>query len=476
MTAHPRPLIALALAAGLVPAIVAAPAMLLAAPGGLDPTFGGGTGRIRIGNGPAFEACESMVVQSNGRSVSVGSSQAGTEPAIALIRRMTDGTPDPGFGTGGMALTRIPGRTIFGHAVALQPDGRIVVAGDFLDGDNFDFLVCRYTTAGVLDPTFGIGGIVVTSLGGDDRADGIAVQPDGRIVVVGGSVAGSNSTFAAVRYLANGTLDPQFGNQGVVLADIDNSLDDANAVAVLDDGSLILAGSTFNPITAVNRMALLKLTATGALDTSFSIDGIQSTTFGGPNDIGRAVVIQQGTPDKIVVAATSGALGGTSTRFAVARYSLEGKLDYSFDGNGRLTVQPLGFDGGATAVAIQYDPNGTPRILVTGPCASGQLTILRRLDNGDPDNTFDGDGVYLAPPTPGGETGSAVQVFGSRIVAAGTRRRASSSHGEFEELRLLLSGSPDPGFNGEGIRTDAVGCSDLGVVAVAVQPDGRIVA
>jgi uncharacterized delta-60 repeat protein len=447
---------------------------LAAAPGGLDPTFAGGAGRTRVGRGPAFEACEALVLTPDGRSVSVGSSQAGSERAIALIRRHVNGAPDPTFGTGGTVLTRVPGRTIFGHAVALQADGKVVVAGEFLGAGGYDFLLLRYTTAGALDATFGTGGIVVTDLGGDDRADGLAVQPDGRIVVAGGSRVGGNSMFAAVRYLANGTPDASFGNQGVVLDDIGDSLDDANAVAVLDDGTLLLAGSTFNPITAVNRLALLKLTASGARDLSFSQDGVQSTTFGGPNDIGRAVVVQQGNPDKLVIAATSGMLGGNSVRFAVARYSLGGQLDYTFDGNGRLTVQPLGLDGGATGLDIQYDPDGTPRILVTGPCAGNRLTVLRRLDNGDADPTFDDDGVYQAPVVAGGEIGCGVRVIGTTIVAAGTRMLATSSHAEFLETRLTPSGVPVPGFDGDGVRVDAIGRSDPGRVALAVQPDGRL--
>lgn len=161
--------------------------------------------------------------------MAVGSAIGATGVDWGLARFRPDGAPDTTFGSGGVVSTDFGGDLDFAAAVALQTDGRIVVAG--VEGDDSgagrDFALARYTAGGGLDATFGSGGRVTTDFGGDmDDAQGVAVQPDGRIVVAGSVITAAGSRdFGVVRYLPDGRLDPSFGGSGAVTTDVAGGID-----------------------------------------------------------------------------------------------------------------------------------------------------------------------------------------------------------------------------------------------------------
>src|SRR5207249_7898066 len=176
---------------------------------------------------------------------------------------------DGGFGASGLVTTPVGPGDDAGAAVAIQPDGRIVVAGVASNGTDGDFAVVRYDAGGSLDPTFGSGGMVTTSFGArDERAYGVAIQPDGRIVVAGSA----GSSIGVARYLANGTLDSSFEGDGRVVTSIGSGTTDvARGVAIAPGGRIVVAGDTLGG--GQHKAFAVRYNADGSLDTSLDGDG-----------------------------------------------------------------------------------------------------------------------------------------------------------------------------------------------------------
>jgi uncharacterized delta-60 repeat protein len=232
-----------------------------------------------------------------------------------VVRFSATGALDTGFGSGGKVTTSIGSSSDYGRSVVVQNDGKIVVAGYFSNGGNYDFALVRYTAVGALDGSFGSGGTVTTAIGSShDYGHGVAVQSDGKIIVAGSSSNGSNYDFALVRYTTVGALDASFGSNGKVTTAIGSSDDGGGSVAVQSDGKIIVAGSSSNG--SNYDFALVRYTAAGALDTSFGSGGKVTTPIGTRTDYGTSMALQR--DGKIVVAGYS--TNGSSNDFALARY------------------------------------------------------------------------------------------------------------------------------------------------------------
>jgi uncharacterized delta-60 repeat protein/uncharacterized repeat protein (TIGR01451 family) len=214
--------------------------------GSLDPTFGSG-GKlwtdIRSG---AWDLARAVAVQPDGRILVFGDSDRGGSSDFALVRYTADGSLDPtfGFGGSGKVWTNVGSASYdWGFGVLVQPDRRIVVAG--FNGD--DFALVRYLADGNLDPSFGSGGKVLTDLGGWwDRAEAVVLQPDGKIVAAGQTISDDYVDFALVRYDPGGRLDASFGSGGTVRTDL-GAEDRGRAVALQPDGKLVVAGESDAP-------------------------------------------------------------------------------------------------------------------------------------------------------------------------------------------------------------------------------------
>ena len=389
--------------------------------GDLDPTFGDGgivTGYV-VGNGDSFNA---VALQKDGKIVIAGNV---TDPIdFVVIRLTTEGNFDPTFGTGGIVTTDFGGDDDIGNAVAIQKDGKIVVAGRTIDGGS-DFAVARYNSDGSLDVSFGTGGKVTTNFGvlTDDIGNAIVIQKDGKIVVAGES----NSNFAVARYNTDGSLDSTFNPIGVlpgtVTTNFDGGSDIGNAVALQKDGKIVVAGRS--EAGGFSDFAVARYNTDGSLDVTFnptgSLPGTVTTNFDGTFDAGNAVALQK--DGKIVVAGRSNADG---TDFAVARYNTDGSLDASFGTGGKVTTDfSAGTDVG-NAVAIQKDG----KIVVAGQAFTGStdFAVARYNTDGSLDSTFNPIGVLPGTVTTnfgGFDTGNAVALQkDGKIVVVGNAESA----------------------------------------------------
>jgi uncharacterized delta-60 repeat protein len=237
--------------------------------GTLDSTFGtGGKVVATMGTGPFDEIWDMAIQPSDGKIVVAG--DLGGETAVA--RYNTDGTLDSSFGTAGVATLAVDqGDQLLG--LALQSDGKIVAAGTSDAGNSDSHVVLlRLTTSGVPDSTFGTGGVVTTDVTGDyEQANDVAIQPDGKIVVAGnvGRAGVNPPQYDAVlaRYNTDGTVDSSFGSGGITISDFGGQSDRAQGVAIDSDGSFIVVGQEgFSQLPLVARYY-----ADGTLDTSSSL-------------------------------------------------------------------------------------------------------------------------------------------------------------------------------------------------------------
>jgi uncharacterized delta-60 repeat protein len=205
-------------------------------PGGaLDPAFG----EEGVVTTPVGDELTSLVRQPDGRIVAAGSSRDG----FVLVRYEVDGSLDPTFGDEGIVRTTFSFGRHGASAVTIQADGRLVATGRTGTAECM-FALARYEPDGSLDPTFGSGGMVTTDLGpACERASEVRVQPDGRIVAAGGGGDAIQTAIAVARYLPNGSLDPSFGDGGIVLEDVSPAEDWAFGLAIQQDGGILAAGT-----------------------------------------------------------------------------------------------------------------------------------------------------------------------------------------------------------------------------------------
>jgi uncharacterized delta-60 repeat protein len=312
--------------------------------GTLDGTFGTG-GKVKT-TFADFDGVRALALQSDGKIVAAGYTLVNFLPNFALARYNSNGTLDATFGVGGKLITQLGGPAqVFG--VAIQSDGKIVAAGFAHINGNFDFALARYNSNGTLDTTFGTGGKKTTAFGVPSIAQGnsVTIQRDGKIVVAGLTVVNNLANFALARYNSNGTLDTTFGSGGKAVTDF-GADDRAFSVALQADGKIVAAGMTGADF------ALARYNANGTLDLTFGSDGKVITDFAGANDIALGVAIR--SDGKIV--AVGRTFVSARTAFAVARYNSNGTLDPGFGSGGKTSTSFVGSLGDqAFSVAIQPD-------------------------------------------------------------------------------------------------------------------------
>jgi len=378
-----------------------------------------------------------------------------------------DGSLDITFSGDGLLTTTFGSGNEKAHAVAVQADGKIVTAGYAWNSDR-DFALARYNPDGSLDTSFSSDGLLTTDFNsGDDGADAVAVQADGKIVTAGYAYNGSNNDFALARYNPNGSLDTTFSSDGLLTTAVGSS-SEARAVAVQADGKIVAAGSAYNGIFN-SVFALARYNPDGSLDTTFSGDGLLTTDFGSSSEA-RAMAVQ--ADGKIVAAGSAYNNGIFNSVFALARYNPDGSLDTTFSGDGLLTTAVGSYDDIAYAVALQADG----KIMVAGHAYNGStydFALARYNPDGSLDTTFSGDGLLTtAVGSSSAANAVAVQADGE-IVAAGNAYDGSTA--DFALARYNPDGSLDTTFSSDGLLTTDFGSSD-GAYAVALQADGKIVA
>jgi uncharacterized delta-60 repeat protein len=389
-------------------------------PGQLDASFGG-DGKVTTDVTAGGDFASEVVIQADGKIVVVGGARWENNPRFALLRYNPDGTLDTTFNGDGKVTTNFTRREDGAWAVAIQPDGKIIAAGDAgLRTGNSRFAVARYNADGTLDSSFGGDGKVTTQFTrADDPVAGIALQADGKIVVSGGAAWNTrHANFALARYNTDGTLDMGFGDGGKVTTSFTRGRDFANEVLVQSGGKLVAAGYADYPRTnGGSRFALARFETDGALDPTFGGDGKVTTDFTHRNDVVLDLALQA---DEKIVAVGIASSDGSNSKFALARYAADGTPDASFGGDGKVTTDfTLGYDQ-AEDVALQ--PDG--KMVVGGATAGlgGRFVVARYDASGVLDSSFNGGGIAATDFTRHDDFafGLALQTDGNIVLAGGS--------------------------------------------------------
>src|SRR5213075_1876689 len=336
-----------------------------------------------------------------------------------------DGDLDPTFGTGGKVLTDFDHSTDIAYAVAVQADGKLVVVGTTYQDNDFsteDFAVARYNPDGTLDKTFGAGGKVRTDFPGLAAVpSSVVIQPNGKIVVAGGAFPLFTflGNFELVRYNLNGSLDTSFGNGGIVTTNFPEG-SYASSVALQADGKVIAAGTVF-------------------------VDFV----IGEPSN----------------------------TDFALARYNSDGTPDTSFGNGGQVSTDFFGNEDDAFSVLIQPDGKIVAVGSANNPASYYDFAAARYLSNGTIDTTF---GVAGRVRTDFGDQNfdrarSAALTPDGKIVAAGFAISGGGLNQNFAVARYTSNGVLDTTFSREGKTQIDFGNCCQSANKVLLQSDGKII-
>lgn len=358
-------------------------------PGTPDTSYGSVGTIITAFSGEA--TARATVLQPDGKAVVVGECAVAAVSAFCALRYTTAGALDPSFGTGGEATTAM-GSGGAANAVAVLPDGKLVLAGTCSNGSNKDFCALRYNPDGSLDTSFGANGKVITNVGtSNDIAITIALQPDGKVVLAGSCFVDVAFNFCAARYLANGMVDTTFGSGGTSITALGSGNNGVVSVAVQPDGKLVLAGyCTYN--TNFRVFCALRYDSAGALDNSFGTNGAVFALLPAISrqDYATTALLQ---PDgKLVMAGYCQVFPGDSQHyhFCTVRFQPNGTLDMGF-GSGGTVLTPLATDDYPNTISLQ--PDG--KLILAGRCVSSSTNFcaVRYHTNGFTDTSFGGNGL-----------------------------------------------------------------------------------
>ncbi len=402
-----------------------------AASGALDTTFGDG-GKVTTDiSGHYDDIVLRMAIQSNGRIVAVGDRHNSEETAFdfAVVRYKSNGSLDTSFSGDGKLVTNFGGLDE-ASGVAIQPDGKIVVSGQKCSSTWVcDLAVARYKANGSLDTTFGSKGKKVVDFGSIDNGSlgGIAIQSDGKIVI-GGYMVNSHGDydFAVYRLKSNGALDPTFNGDGKVNIGFGSGRNDYVEDLLLQGSKIMVVGKTCDASDANCNFAVARLTSSGTPDTIFSGDGRQTTNLGA-NDIARSAALQ--SDGKLVVVGDK-IISDTTRHCAVVRYTSTGSLDTTFNNTGKK-ISPAGY--GCRGVVIKSN-----KIIFATSIANGtgyDFGLIRLKSNGALDTTFSGDGI-VAIDFGGDDRANDIALQGDgKCVVAG--RTNDGTQNDFALVRVL---------------------------------------
>ena len=420
--------------------------------------------------------------------------------SVTSLAQAAPGDLDPTFGGDGKVTTDFFGGNDTAKAVAIQRNGKILAAGTAFSGNTGgnDFALARYNRNGSLDRSFGENGKVTTHFPGGPNpqfnvsaeASALVIQPDGKIVAAGMAFnAGTGArTFALLRYNSHGDLDRRFGGSGMVTADFGGVGAQANGLVLQPDRKLVVVGST-SDINGNSDFALARYHPDGRLDATFGLDGKVTTDFT-RLDEARAVHLQ--LDGKILVAGTSACITApcASRVFVLLRYHTNGSLDTNFGNGGQVTTSFFVLN---IATGIAVAPDG--KIVLAGWTDRGCLAcssvlVARYNPDGTPDTGFGDGGIVktdFGSISAGISRASAIVVLGGalnqKIVVGGffqDRAICGNASGEtfpcdFALARYNNDGSLDTSFGDGGkVTTDFGGAVDQ-AFGLAIQRNGKIV-
>ena len=352
------------------------------------------------------------------------------------------GRLDSSFSMNGIVTTVIGSPAIFTkyNGIAVQADGKTVAAGSAWNGTNYDFAVARYNKDGTLDKSFGTYGKRLTDFDSkNDYANSVAIQSDGKIVVVGYSNYNGNSHISIARYNTDGSPDNSFSTDGKVITDF-NGYSQANSVAIQSDGKIVVAGISldFTVVRSVD-FTVVRYNTDGSLDNTFSEDGKQVAIFYGgdvgPTNTSEATSIAILSNGKIVV-------GGNY----IEEGSFSVLICYNTDGSMNWQINGLGFslnDDTKCLIAVQKDD----KIIVAKQFVSYFIILHRVNPDGSLDNSFSEDGVQVYKNTGSVDTINSIALQNNgKIILAGSAI-----------FRFTADGNLDNTFGDNGIQRNVTG-------------------
>jgi len=407
-------------------AAIVAPLILCAAsayatpgqPGTLDATWGAasplGAGKV-VTSLATFDRIYSVAVQPDGKVVAAGDCYANNnDSSICIARYLPDGTLDASFNGTGYSQHTFEAGTNSGRGLALQKDGRIVVAGTCptSGGGTYQFCALRLNSDGTLDTSFNGTGKIVASLSLQNQGYATAIQADGKILIAGYCFVSINR-FCLLRFNSDGTPDTSFNGTGSVTTQLNSDNAFAYAMALQPDGKIVLAGSCTR---ATVDFCLARYLPDGSVDSSFNGTGQQTFVVGPNTDIINAIAIQ---PDGKIVVVGDCYTAGLVPNFCGARLLPNGLLDFSFQASGRF-MQGVANTTESSARGLYLQPSG--KFIVVGRCYNNTTDYFcanQYHSDGQLDLAVNGNGSILTPMTSGidGATAIAVQADGKLLLA-----------------------------------------------------------
>jgi uncharacterized delta-60 repeat protein len=402
--------------------------------GGLDPTFGT-DGRVLTDFNNSQDFLYRVAVQPDGKIVAIGDSSGTSSPRFALARYNPDGSLDLTFGPGGKVTTVLASGRESATGLLLLPDGKILISGSIDQPSLSDtsFALVRYNSDGSLDTTFGQGGLVTTNVGrDDDQASRIALQADGKIVVAGRKgiqfypTEQRKGNVALARYNPDGSLDPTFGNAGIVTTDFGQGLESyAVAVMIQSDGKIVIAGESSY------EFMVARYDSSGVLDTTFGNNGFTLTNFSSNWDIPRSAVLQ---PDGKILVVGHAEMQSPYYTLALARYNSDGSPDQSFGDGGKALVG----SGELSGVVLESDG----KIVALG--SDGPYFLLLRFNqDGSLDTTFGNGGtIETSFNSDFVQASDLTSQPDGRVVAGGFSQKPYYKNSDFALARYYLGSTP----------------------------------
>ena len=358
----------------------------LADSGDLDPAFGAG-GIVNTDITLGDDRAQRVALLADGKILVAGTGNQNGNQVQTIAKFLPDGNLDLSFGINGKVI----GPSGTGYGLAVQTDGKFVVAGYVWDGSRFDFLVTRYHQNGSLDVDFSGDGIAIPIVGGtENQAYAVLIQPDGKILVGGYSETGSSFDFALVRLNPNGSLDTSFSGDGKVVTSVTTGQDNAYDLALQADGKILLAGWG-GPLND-GGLELVRYDSTGNLDTTFGVGGIVFL-----HEITHCLAVCIQTNGKILVSGGSRVGIGGTYDMAVARFDENGNLDTSFSEDGIVYTSLRDNDDKSYCMAL----DSAGRIVVGGTSLENNTSgkkdyvLVRYKPNGTLDLDFSRDGKII---------------------------------------------------------------------------------
>lgn len=390
--------------------------------GNFDPNFGNGTGRVAVNcSETSDQACASLL-QEDGRIIVIGQGYMFEEgdnwPVARLARLLSNGMCDNSFGTEGNGFVTLKGLE-YACAIAMQPDGKILVGGTT---DN-NFMAVRLLRSGQVDQTFAP---AVTNFAATmNEARAMEVQNDGKVVMAGIS----DDALAVARFNSDGTPDLGFGPDGTgeFKLSMEYAKTAAHALAMQDDGCIVIGGAVTETLTNMTNFLLLRLTENGMLDPSFGQEGscLAVIDFGAEQDVLNAITLDKN--GWILAVGRS----GTATEFdaALAQVDFAGALDTTFGNNGLALLDLSTYQTELNAVQIQDDQ----KIVASGHVnqdGHDNFALVRLMPSGACDNCFGNNGAVIFDFADNAENDRAVSVLlqaDSKILLVGTCNSANGA-------------------------------------------------